>query len=189
MPRKIRNHSTAYSNFNNNKVISDNDLITNKEEIWQEICSRTEDHSRRLYLWDHYQYSLLKQKNKPRPQPVPETIFKPNALDANTCQEYISLFQTHGGHGVGKIGHGVEVDDTRKADVWSFENDYVIRQFRDIIWSANNEHWRYQLSDIEAPQLCVYYHTSKGHYTWHQDIGPGMLSVRILSLLVVGLSA
>ena len=183
MPRKIRNHSTEYSKIDNNSLIG-----PPADSIWNQICERTEDHSRRLYLWAHYKYCIQRQQHPNMWESIPERVLHRHALTADMAEKLIHDFQTKGGHEPGKIAHGKTVSDTRKADIWSLETPQILKLFKDIIWEANNLHWRYQLSDIEAPQLCVYYDNTKGHYAWHRDcespnipyIGRRIISTSIL---------
>tara|TARA_R110001592_G_scaffold24940_1_gene95406 strand:- start:75 stop:674 length:600 start_codon:yes stop_codon:yes gene_type:complete len=54
-----------------------------------------------------------------------------------------------------------------------------------MISTANDTLWNFDLTHIpEQIQYTEYYATEKGHYTWHQDIGPGMLSKRKISITV-----
>jgi PKHD-type hydroxylase len=50
---------------------------------------------------------------------------------------------------------------------------------------ANNSLWEFELNSIpEQIQYTEYLGTNKGHYDWHADIGPGMLSQRKVSITV-----
>ena len=50
---------------------------------------------------------------------------------------------------------------------------------------ANRELWDFDLiSAIELIQYTEYYASEGGHYDWHQDIGPGVGSLRKVSLTV-----
>ena len=50
---------------------------------------------------------------------------------------------------------------------------------------ANNALWNFDLHQIpEQIQYTEYYATQKGHYDWHADIGPGLLSKRKISITV-----
>lgn len=50
---------------------------------------------------------------------------------------------------------------------------------------ANNELWNFDLHFIpEMIQYTEYHGNVKGHYDWHMDIGPGMLSRRKISITV-----
>lgn len=50
---------------------------------------------------------------------------------------------------------------------------------------ANNVLWGFDLISVdEKIQYTEYYDTAEGHYTWHQDIGPGNASRRKISITV-----
>tara|TARA_Y100000385_G_scaffold247902_1_gene268287 strand:+ start:905 stop:1504 length:600 start_codon:yes stop_codon:yes gene_type:complete len=66
-------------------------------------------------------------------------------------------------------------------DTWFWLYEKLATQ----IATANNSLWNFELHHIpENIQYTEYYATEKGHYTWHQDIGPGMLSQRKISITV-----
>ena len=49
--------------------------------------------------------------------------------------------------------------------------------------AANNNLWKFDLTSIPEPiQYTEYLATNKGHYDWHADIGPGILSKRKISI-------
>jgi PKHD-type hydroxylase len=50
---------------------------------------------------------------------------------------------------------------------------------------ANNSLWKFDLhSSLDRIQYTEYYDVEGGHYGWHQDIGPGHLSTRKISITV-----
>jgi PKHD-type hydroxylase len=62
---------------------------------------------------------------------------------------------------------------------------WLYQKLMDYAVQANNQLWGFDL--ISAPeqiQYTEYYDTAKGHYDWHQDIGPGQGSLRKVSLTV-----
>ena len=62
---------------------------------------------------------------------------------------------------------------------WLYEklSDYAVQ--------ANFALWNFDLHAIpEQIQYTEYYATEKGHYDWHADIGPGLLSKRKISITV-----
>lgn len=69
---------------------------------------------------------------------------------------------------------------------WLFKNDvnqWVFDKIWDIASKVNDRHWKFQLSGFfEAAQLTKY--VDGGHYRWHQDNGPGPLSIRKLSVVL-----
>ena len=62
---------------------------------------------------------------------------------------------------------------------------WLYERLSNQIQEANNALWKFDLHHIpEQIQFTEYYATEKGHYTWHQDIGPGILSRRKISITV-----
>ena len=62
---------------------------------------------------------------------------------------------------------------------WLYEklSDYAVQ--------ANNALWNFDLHAIpEQIQYTEYYATENGHYDWHADIGPDLLSKRKISITV-----
>lgn len=50
---------------------------------------------------------------------------------------------------------------------------------------ANNSLWHFDLYSVQdLIQYTEYYATENGHYTWHQDFGPGNPSLRKISITV-----
>lgn len=50
---------------------------------------------------------------------------------------------------------------------------------------ANNALWKFDLhTALDSIQYTEYYDVEGGHYGWHQDIGPGHLSTRKISITV-----
>jgi PKHD-type hydroxylase len=62
---------------------------------------------------------------------------------------------------------------------------WLYEKLTNLAVEANKELWNFDL--ISIPELIQYteYHASEGgHYGWHQDIGPGTLSLRKVSITV-----
>lgn len=65
------------------------------------------------------------------------------------------------------------------------EWEWLYQRLMDYAVEANNSLWGFDL--ISAPELIQYteyYDTASGHYDWHQDIGPGIGSLRKVSITV-----
>ena len=80
-------------------------------------------------------------------------------------------------------------DDIRSSQIrWIPQNEewwWLYNKLSDMIVTANNALWRFDLHSMpEQIQFTEYYATENGHYTWHQDIGPGILSKRKISITV-----
>jgi len=66
-------------------------------------------------------------------------------------------------------------------DNWSWLYDKLMEQ----VVEANKAVWNFDLiSANELIQYTEYYDVAGGHYTWHQDIGPGIGSLRKVSITV-----
>jgi len=80
-------------------------------------------------------------------------------------------------------------DDIRSSQIrWIPQNEewwWLYNKLSDMIVTANNALWKFDLHSMpEQIQFTEYYATENGHYTWHQDIGPGILSKRKISITV-----
>jgi len=85
-----------------------------------------------------------------------------------------------------------ETDDLKKVRSsrikWIPKNEHwkwLYEKLMDMAVQANNSLWNFDL--ISAPeniQYTEYLEEDEGHYTWHQDIGPGDASLRKVSLTV-----
>lgn len=65
------------------------------------------------------------------------------------------------------------------------EWDWLYQRLMDYAVEANNALWHFDLiSTPELIQYTEYYDTAAGHYDWHQDIGPGVGSLRKVSITV-----
>lgn len=102
-----------------------------------------------------------------------------------------------------KIYQDVATLPFQKATVFSGEASSEIRS-SSIKWIPNSNQWKWlyeklmnlakqandnvwQFDLISAPELIQYteyYDSAEGHYDWHQDIGPGMGSLRKVSITV-----
>lgn len=64
------------------------------------------------------------------------------------------------------------------------EWDWLYEKLMNMAVEANGL-WDFDLQSApEAIQYTEYHASAGGHYTWHQDIGPGMLSLRKVSITV-----
>jgi PKHD-type hydroxylase len=65
------------------------------------------------------------------------------------------------------------------------EWDWLYQKLMNMAVEANNSIWDFDLiSADEKIQYTEYLAEDEGHYTWHQDIGPGMASQRKVSITV-----
>jgi PKHD-type hydroxylase len=100
------------------------------------------------------------------------------------------------------IHNGIQILEEQKATIVGGEEDgirsskvrwipqdnnwwWLYEKLSNLIVEANNSLWNFNLHHIpEYIQYTEYHSNEKGHYTWHQDIGPGMLSKRKISITV-----
>lgn len=82
-----------------------------------------------------------------------------------------------------------EIKQIRSSSIkWIPKNEewmWLYDKLMDMATTANREIWNFNL--ISAPELIQYteyYDTEGGHYNWHQDIGPGIGSLRKVSITV-----
>jgi len=81
------------------------------------------------------------------------------------------------------------IDEVRKSNIkWipqTEEWEWLYYKLMDFAQRANNEMWRFDLkSTPELIQYTEYHGTENGKYDWHQDLGPGELSIRKISMTV-----
>jgi PKHD-type hydroxylase len=71
---------------------------------------------------------------------------------------------------------------------WVPQNEewlWLYEKMMNMAVEANNALWHFDLFSIQdSIQYTEYYATEDGHYGWHQDIGPGWLSNRKVSITV-----
>jgi PKHD-type hydroxylase len=67
----------------------------------------------------------------------------------------------------------------------SIEWDWLYNKLGDYAVQANNALWNFNLYSMpEQIQYTEYLASEGGHYGWHQDIGPDVLSLRKISITV-----
>lgn len=65
------------------------------------------------------------------------------------------------------------------------EFEWLYKKLMDLSIEANQALWDFDLKTMpEGIQYTEYYASNRGHYTWHQDIGPDLLSQRKVSITV-----
>ncbi len=83
-------------------------------------------------------------------------------------------------------GNNKEVRSSRIK--WVPQNDdwwWLYEKMANMAIEANSTLWNFDLYTIpEQIQYTEYYATENGHYDWHADIGPDMLSKRKISITV-----
>ena len=85
------------------------------------------------------------------------------------------------------VGGDVEKQRTSRIKWIPQSNEWwwLYEKLANFAKEANNSLWEFDLNTIpEQIQYTEYLGTNKGHYDWHADIGPGMLSQRKISITV-----
>lgn len=85
------------------------------------------------------------------------------------------------------VGGDVEKQRTSRIKWIPQSNEWwwLYEKLSNFAKEANNGLWNFDLQSIpEQIQYTEYLGTNKGHYDWHADIGPGMLSQRKISITV-----
>ena len=84
---------------------------------------------------------------------------------------------------------GKQSDSIRISRVkWIPQDDYwswMYSRLENMIEEANDQLWQFELISMpEQIQFTEYHADEKGHYNWHQDLGPGIASGRKVSVTV-----
>jgi|TARA_R110000824_G_scaffold389705_1_gene585922 PKHD-type hydroxylase len=78
--------------------------------------------------------------------------------------------------------------DNRRSNIkWIPQNDdwfWLYEKLSNMVVKANDTLWNFDLTQIPEQIQYTEYHAPAGHYDWHQDIGPGTLSKRKVSITV-----
>ena len=81
-----------------------------------------------------------------------------------------------------KVSSGEPSADIRKSQVkWIPENDdfsWVYQRMLEVALEANQKLWHFDIFNSEMMQYTEYSDKDAGHYNWHQDLGPDILSHR-----------
>tara|TARA_Y100000004_G_C8807834_1_gene366255 strand:- start:146 stop:745 length:600 start_codon:yes stop_codon:yes gene_type:complete len=83
---------------------------------------------------------------------------------------------------------GDNTENRRSKVKWVPQNGdwwWLYEKLANMAVEANNANWNFDLHSLpEQIQYTEYYGTDKGHYGWHADIGPDILSTRKISITV-----
>jgi predicted 2-oxoglutarate/Fe(II)-dependent dioxygenase YbiX len=78
--------------------------------------------------------------------------------------------------------------ETRRADVnwlgYSPETAWIYEKLYRVVEDANKFRFRFDLAGFFEDLQLTRYKDDGGHYTWHEDSGSGMFSIRKLSVVV-----
>lgn len=126
------------------------------------------------------------------PLPVRDQIpqhyaYKEDVFTAEECDKLIELANAKGWERA-KIADG-ELDTKRRSEVcwleWTPEHEWLFSRLAVLSAEMNAQFWGYELAAFGEPlQITKYDSAERGHYSWHQDIGGGSMSIRKLSFVV-----
>jgi len=83
------------------------------------------------------------------------------------------------------VGGGEDIRDSRIK--WVPQNEqwrWLYKKLCDMAIQANDALWKFDLNQIPEQIQYTEYNAPSGHYDWHVDIGPGVLSCRKISITV-----
>lgn len=124
-----------------------------------------------------------------RPDPIQHFAFKDEVFTPDECQAIIALGDKYEWRRAKTLG-GEENDPRRRSDVawlpWgSPEESWIFERLSHWVVSLNAQFFGFDLNAFgEAFQITRYDAAERGYYSWHQDFGPGIMSVRKLSFVV-----
>lgn len=81
------------------------------------------------------------------------------------------------------------ISDVRRSKIkWlhkSSKTEWLYARILELITEANSELWQFDVTNMnESIQYTEYHAEDSGHYTWHQDIGPGIAAQRKISITI-----
>jgi PKHD-type hydroxylase len=132
---------------------------------------------------------LLDQPKMPQ---FPDYVFFENELTPEECEKVISLagkFPLEAAK-VGSSLTPVEDSKIRTSEVswipWDAETAWLYDKIGNVVCKTRQSWYPFHLSGIMEPfQLTHYRADNEGHYDTHKDMGPGGLSIRKLSVVVL----
>lgn len=127
-------------------------------------------------------YNFDKRENEPLQHYSFEHGFTINEL--NTIEQDIQSLQLNKATTLGEQSDSIRISRVRwipQDEKWS----WMYSRLEDMIQEANDALWQFELISMpEMVQFTEYHANEKGHYNWHQDLGPGVASGRKVSVTV-----
>lgn len=122
-----------------------------------------------------------------RPSPLQHFAFKEAAFTPEECEKIIALVGDNWQRAL--VGGGAEDGTRRRSDVawlnWNANDNWLWDKLADWTTNINQQFFGFELGSFaEALQVTRYRSEEQGHYSWHQDIGAGTMSIRKLSFVV-----
>ena len=75
-------------------------------------------------------------------------------------------------------------EDIRKSKICWLSEDWIKNLLWEYILKVNNKSFKINVENNSEVQFTEYCSEDNGHYDWHQDIGPGELSIRKVSVTI-----
>lgn len=127
-------------------------------------------------------YNFDKRENEPLQHYSFESGFTVDEL--NTIDEGIKSIQLNKATTLGEQSDSIRISRVRwlpQDETWS----WMYARLENMIQEANDALWQFELVSMpEMVQFTEYHANEKGHYNWHQDLGPGVASGRKVSVTV-----
>lgn len=128
-------------------------------------------------------YTFLTNYNDPLNYYWFDNVFSKEEIELLQTEIDKIDFQTAG------ISGGHTNDKIRSSNIkWLPQNevfDWVYQKIFEMVLEANLELWRFDInSATEQIQYTTYDSNQKGHYSAHQDLGPGDTSIRKISVVI-----
>lgn len=65
------------------------------------------------------------------------------------------------------------------------DTEWIYERMLELVKEANDTLWQFDITSMkEDIQYTEYHAEDEGHYTWHQDIGPGIAAQRKISITI-----
>ena len=106
-----------------------------------------------------------------------------NKEELNKIEQNISNLPWH----TASTADGDKKDNRRSNIKWIPQNEdwfWLYEKLSNMAVEANDTLWKFDLTQIPEQIQYTEYHAPVGHYDWHADIGPGILSKRKVSITV-----
>jgi PKHD-type hydroxylase len=127
-------------------------------------------------------YNFDKRENEPLQHYSFESGFTRDEL--NTIDQGIKSIQLNKATTLGEQSDSIRISRVRwlpQDETWS----WMYSRLENMIQEANDALWQFELISMpEMIQFTEYHADEKGHYNWHQDLGPGIASGRKVSVTV-----
>lgn len=124
----------------------------------------------------------------PAREQIPQHFaFKEDLFTDEECDKILALAEAKGWERARTAGGDVDV--RRRSFVswleWVPDHNWLFERLSAASVGINAQFWGFDLTAFGEPlQITKYDSQERGHYTWHQDVGGGSMSIRKLSFVV-----